>query len=132
MGLLLLLLLGDSAGILLAQSSSDGTGLLCSEVQREVLLLGVEESQLVSLVGVDDGQDAGNRFAEVMSATREKIISQQDAPRRGVKRHFSVRRGPQFFSYSGPSTSSSMMRVESMHIHSGQFRRSTAGNLLDS
>ena len=60
MGLLLLLLLGDSAGILLAQSSSDGTGLLCSEIQREVLLLGVEESQLVSLVGVDDGQDAGN------------------------------------------------------------------------
>lgn len=76
MGRLLLLLLGDSAGILLAQSSSDGTGLLCSEIQREVLLLGVEESQLVSLVGVDDGQDAGNRFAEVMSATGKKTISQ--------------------------------------------------------
>jgi hypothetical protein len=56
----LLLLLGGSAGVLLAQSSADGTSLLCSEVEREVLLLCVEQAQLVSLVGVDDSEDSGD------------------------------------------------------------------------
>ena len=67
MHLPLLLLLSDSAGVLLAQSPSDGTGLLDSEVERQVLLALVEETELVALVGVDDGQGTGDRFAEVVS-----------------------------------------------------------------
>lgn len=63
----LLLLLGDSAGVLLAQLSADGASLLGSEIEREVLLLLVEQAQLVSLVGVDDGQDSSDRLAEVVS-----------------------------------------------------------------
>lgn len=39
---------------MLGQASSDGTGLFWSEVEREVLLVLVEESELRSLVGVDD------------------------------------------------------------------------------
>jgi len=64
---LLLLLFGDSAGILLAQLSSDGTGLFWSEIEREVLLLCVEDAELVALVGVDDGKDSSDRLAEVVS-----------------------------------------------------------------
>jgi hypothetical protein len=67
MRLPLLLLLGDSAGILLAQSSADGAGLFRSQIEREILLLLVEEPQLVALVGVDDGQSAGDGFAEIVS-----------------------------------------------------------------
>ena len=40
----LLLLLCDSARILLAQSPSHGSGLFGSEIEWEVLLLGVEET----------------------------------------------------------------------------------------
>jgi len=61
------LLLRHSAGVFLAQPSSDGPGLLRSEVEREVLLLLVEQPELVALVGIDDGQDAGDGFAEVVS-----------------------------------------------------------------
>lgn len=67
MSLSLLLLLGDPAGVLLAQSSADGASLLGSEVEREVLLLLVEQAELVSLVGVDDGQDSSDRLAEIVS-----------------------------------------------------------------
>lgn len=55
MSLSLLLLLGDAASVLDAESSADGAGLLGSQVEREVLLLGVELAQGVALVGVDDG-----------------------------------------------------------------------------
>lgn len=63
----LLLLLGDSAGILLAQSAADGAGLLGSQVEGEILLLLVEETELVALVRVDDGEGAGDGFAEIVS-----------------------------------------------------------------
>jgi hypothetical protein len=43
--------------LVLAQASSDGTGLLWSEVEREVFLVLVEEAELCSLVGVDDCED---------------------------------------------------------------------------
>jgi hypothetical protein len=64
---LLLLFLRHSAGILLAQSPPDGASLLGSEVEREVLLAGVELAEGVALVGVDHGQAAGDRFAEVVA-----------------------------------------------------------------
>jgi hypothetical protein len=41
--LLLLLLLGDEAGFVLGESSTDGTGVLGAEVQRSVFLALVEE-----------------------------------------------------------------------------------------
>lgn len=67
MGRSLLLLLGNPAGILLAESPADGARLLGSEVEREVLLLGVELTERVALVGVDDGQSTGDRLAEVVA-----------------------------------------------------------------
>lgn len=73
MGLSLLLLLCDSAGVLLAQSSTDGAGLLRSEVEGKVLLLLVKQAQLVSLVGVDDCENASDRFAEVMSVVKRPL-----------------------------------------------------------
>lgn len=73
MGLLLLLLLGDARSILLAQSSADGTGLLCAEVEGQVLLVLVEDAQLRALVDVDDGQDASDGLADIM-AVREGYV----------------------------------------------------------
>lgn len=67
MGLLLLLLLGDARSILLAQSSADGAGLLCAEVEGQVLLVLVEDAQLGALVDVDDGQDASDGLADVVA-----------------------------------------------------------------
>lgn len=75
MDLSLLLLLGDAAGVLLAQSATDGTGLLGSEVERKVLLLLVEQAELVSLVGVDDCEDAGNGFPKVVTVTERISMS---------------------------------------------------------
>lgn len=60
MCLSLLLLLCDSLCVLGGQSSTDGSGLLWSEVEWEVLLVLVEDSQLVSLVGVDDCEGSGD------------------------------------------------------------------------
>jgi hypothetical protein len=66
---LALLGLGQGAGgILGGQPPADGTGLLRSQVQGQVLLVLVEEAELGALLGVDDGQDAGNRLADVTTA----------------------------------------------------------------
>jgi hypothetical protein len=70
---LLALLLCDKGSLVLGESSADGTGLLGSEVEREVLLVLVEETQLGALVGLDDGQDAGDGLAQVVAV---KILSQ--------------------------------------------------------
>lgn len=51
---LLLLLHRLKLGLVCGQSSSDSSGLLWAEVEREVLLSLVEESQLVALGSVDD------------------------------------------------------------------------------
>lgn len=67
MDLLLPLLLGDQRSLVLGESSANGAGLLGSEVEREVLLVLVEQTQLGALVGVDDGQDTGDRLAEVVA-----------------------------------------------------------------
>lgn len=53
--------------ILPAQAPSDGAGLLRSEIEGEVLLLGVEEAQLVALVLVYDGKDASDGLAEIVA-----------------------------------------------------------------
>ena len=68
MSLLLLLLLGHALGVLWRQTAADGTGLLRAEVEWQVLLLLVEDSELRSLVDVDDGEDTGNRLANVVAA----------------------------------------------------------------
>lgn len=72
---LLLLLLGDSAGVLGAQSATDSAGLLCAEIEREILLLCVEDAELVALVGVDDCEGSCDGFAEVVSNFHAMSVS---------------------------------------------------------
>lgn len=67
MHLLLLLLLGDDALLVLGKSPSHGAGLLGAEVEREVLLVLVEDTELRTLVDVDDGEDTGDRLADVVA-----------------------------------------------------------------
>lgn len=57
-------LLSDSGGILGRQGSSQSSGLLGSQVLRDVLLAGVQGSDVLSLVGVDDSQDTGNVLSD--------------------------------------------------------------------
>ena len=54
------------------QSPPDGSCLLRTQIEREILLLRVEEAELLALIGVDDCQDAGDGFAEVGAALRNK------------------------------------------------------------
>lgn len=42
--------------------------MLGAEVERSVLLVLVEETELVALLGVDDGQDTGDGLADVVAA----------------------------------------------------------------
>lgn len=67
MGLALLGLLQNSRGVLGGQAAADGTGLLGPEVKGQVLLVLVEQAELSPLLGVDDGEDAGDRLAEVVA-----------------------------------------------------------------
>lgn len=60
-------LLKDTGGVLLGQTATDGTGLLGAEVEGKVLLVLVEQAKLGALVGVDDGQDLGDRLADVVA-----------------------------------------------------------------
>jgi hypothetical protein len=60
-------LLQHSCLVLLGQPSPDSPRLLRSEVEREVFLVLVEEAELSALVGVDDGEDFGNRFTEIVA-----------------------------------------------------------------
>ena len=53
----LLRLLQNLSTLGLAQASSNGTCLLWSEVEREVLLVLVEQTKLRALVGVNDCED---------------------------------------------------------------------------
>jgi hypothetical protein len=60
----LLLLTEGLLGLLeRSQSSTHGTGLLNTEIQRDELLLLVEETELFTLGLVDDGQDTGDVLA---------------------------------------------------------------------
>ena len=80
MPLSLLLLLRPSRGLTLCQPSSDRTSLLRSKIERKVLLLFVEETELGALVGIDHCEYSGNGFAEVVAVCIVPIsdlISQQ-------------------------------------------------------
>jgi len=61
--------------LVLAQASSDGTGLLRSEVEREVFLILVEEAELCSLVGVDDCENLGNRLSDIMAIRTDELVT---------------------------------------------------------
>jgi len=66
MPLLLLLLLRLYRLFMLRQPSSNSASLLGSKVEREVLLLLVKETQLRSLVGVDDCENFRDGLSEVV------------------------------------------------------------------
>lgn len=56
---------------MLGEASADGAGLLGSQVERSVLLVLVEETELLALGLVDDGESAGDGFAEVVARWRQ-------------------------------------------------------------
>jgi len=58
----------------LGHSPADGAGLLGAEVEGHVLLALVEDAELSALVGVDDGEDAGDRLADVMAVTQDASV----------------------------------------------------------
>ena len=62
-------------GLVLGQTAADGTGVLGSEVEREVLLVLVEQAELRALVEVDDGEDASDGLADVLAVKGEKYQS---------------------------------------------------------
>ena len=68
----LLALLAHNLRLMLAQTPPDCARLLRAQVQRQVFLVLVEDAQLGALVGVDDGEDAGDGFAEVVTVLRGK------------------------------------------------------------
>lgn len=73
MDLLLDLLLGLLGGLVLGESAAQGTGVLGSEVEREVRLVLVEQTELGALVEVDDGENAGDRLANVVAVNLVSI-----------------------------------------------------------
>jgi hypothetical protein len=78
--LALLRLLQSSRSVLGGQATADGAGLLGPEVKGKVLLVLVEQAELSALLGVDDGQDAGNRLADVvdlgeLGARRDDLLN---------------------------------------------------------
>jgi hypothetical protein len=78
--LALLGLLQNSRGVLLGQAATDGTGLLGPEVKGQVLLVLVEEAELGPLLGVDDGQDTGDRLAEIVAVREKTPMSAKRCP----------------------------------------------------
>ena len=81
MPLPLLLLLRHPAGLLLGERAALGAGELGPQVEGQVLLLLVEDAELVALVGVDDGEDAGDVFADVVTAGKPSISMLLRLPR---------------------------------------------------
>ena len=73
--LLLPLSLRLLGGLVLGHTAADGTGVLGSEVEREVLLVLVEQAELRALVEVDDGEDASDGLADVLAVKGEKYQS---------------------------------------------------------
>ena len=63
----LLGLLKSALGVLGRQTSADGAGGLGPQVERLVGLVLVEQAELVALLDVDDGEDAGNGLAQVVA-----------------------------------------------------------------
>ena len=67
-------LLGEEGRLVLGHSPADGTGLLGAEVEGHVLLALVEDAELSALVGVDDGEDASDRLADVVAVTQDASV----------------------------------------------------------
>lgn len=55
----------------LGELSANCTGLLWSEIKREVLLALVELAQVLALLRVHNGQDASDRLADTVAIGRE-------------------------------------------------------------
>ena len=72
---LLLLLLRHPTRLLLGQPPPNRPRLLRTQVQRQVLLVLVVYTELSALIGIDDGENAGNRFADVVAVPSNQIVS---------------------------------------------------------
>jgi len=73
----LLSLLKNPRGVLLRQTATESAGQLGPEVERQVLLVLVEQAELSALLGVDDGQNTGDRLPEVVAiASKIELVSQ--------------------------------------------------------
>lgn len=57
---------------MLGHTAAHGTGVLGSEVEREVLLVLVEQTELRALVDVDHGEDTSDGLADVLAVAGEK------------------------------------------------------------
>jgi hypothetical protein len=65
---LLVGLKGDGRSLLGGEAATDGTSLLVTEVEGEVLRLLVELAEVLALLLVDDGKNAGDRLANSVAA----------------------------------------------------------------
>lgn len=77
MDLLLPLLLSDERSLVLGEPSAHGAGGLGAEVEGQVFLVLVEEAELMALVGVDDGEYASDRLADVVAIVPGKKFPSQ-------------------------------------------------------
>ncbi len=80
MSLALLGLLQCAGGVLRREATADGAGVLRPEIEREVLLVLVEEAELSTLLGVDDGQDTSDRLSEIVAIAGKKTRSAHCIP----------------------------------------------------
>lgn len=64
-------------GVGLGQAAADGASLLRPQVKGQVLLVLVEQTELSPLLQVDDGQDTGDRLAEVGAVVAETLACDQ-------------------------------------------------------
>jgi len=67
----LLRLLQNLSTLRFAQASSNGTCLLWSEVEREVLLVLIEETKLRALIGINDCEDLCDWLSEIVAVEGE-------------------------------------------------------------
>lgn len=70
----LFLLFRYKARFLLGQGAALRAGQLGSQVEGKILLLFVEEAQLVTLSRVDDSENTGNRFADIVAVWRYSSV----------------------------------------------------------
>lgn len=66
------LLLGGPGGLVLGETAAEVAGELGAEVERGVLLVLVEQTQLGALVGVDDGKNTSNRLANIAAKIKRQ------------------------------------------------------------
>lgn len=96
---------------MLGQPPPDSAGLLGAEVERHVLLALVEEAELLALSGIDDGQDTGDRLADIVTVNPYILVT-----------HI-------------PPCSPFLVEYRSCwfkgYVHLGELGRSTTGDFLD-